>query len=127
MFGLSVSNIECVEGDDKYGRFIVEPLEKGFGTTLGNSLRRILLGFLPGAAVTRIRIEGVQHEFTPIPYVKEDVLEFILNVKALRLKALSERPARLSLEKQKEGPIYASDINPSTDFEINPDLYLATN
>ena len=127
MFGLSVSNIECVEGDDKYGRFIVEPLEKGFGTTLGNSLRRILLGFLPGAAVTRIRIEGVQHEFTPIPYVKEDVLEFILNVKALRLKALSERPARLSLEKQKEGPIYASDINPSTDFEIvNPDLYLAT-
>jgi DNA-directed RNA polymerase subunit alpha len=127
LFGLSVSNIECVEGDDKYGRFIVEPLEKGFGTTLGNSLRRILLGFLPGAAVTRIRIEGVQHEFTPIPYVKEDVLEFILNVKALRLKALSERPARLSLEKQKEGPIYASDINPSTDFEIvNPDLYLAT-
>jgi DNA-directed RNA polymerase subunit alpha len=127
LFGLSISNIECVEGDDKYGRFIVEPLEKGFGTTLGNALRRVLLGFLPGAAVTKIRIEGVQHEFTSIPYVKEDVLEFILNVKALRLKALSDRPARLSLEKQKEGPIYASDINPSMDYEIvNPDLYLAT-
>jgi DNA-directed RNA polymerase subunit alpha len=127
LFGLAVSNIECLESNDKYGRFVVEPLEKGFGTTIGNALRRVLLGYLPGAAVTRIRIEGVQHEFSPIPYVKEDVLEFILNVKALRLKSLSDRPARLSLEKQKEGPIYASDINPSTDFEIvNPELYLAT-
>ena len=127
MFGLAVSSIECVESDDKYGRFVVEPLEKGFGTTVGNALRRVLLGFLPGAAVTKIKVEGVQHEFAPIPHVKEDVLEFILNVKALRLKSLSERPARLSLEKQKEGPIYASDINPSMDFEIvNPDLYLAT-
>jgi DNA-directed RNA polymerase subunit alpha len=127
LFGLAVSNIECVESNDKYGRFVVEPLEKGFGTTVGNALRRILLSYLPGAAVTNIRIEGVQHEFSPIPYVKEDVLEFILNVKALRLKSLSDRPARLSLEKQKEGPIYAGDINPSTDFEIvNPDLYLAT-
>lgn len=127
MFGLAVSNIECVESNDKYGRFVVEPLEKGFGTTVGNALRRVLLGFLPGAAVTKIRVEGVQHEFAPIPHVKEDVLEFILNVKALRLKSLSERPARLSLEKQKEGPIYASDINPSLDFEIvNPELYLAT-
>ena len=127
MFGLAVSNIECVESNDNYGRFVVEPLEKGFGTTVGNALRRVLLGFLPGAAVTKIRIEGVQHEFAPIPHVKEDVLEFILNVKALRLKALSDSPARLSLEKQKEGPIYASDINPSMDFEIvNPDLYLAT-
>jgi len=86
LFGLAVSNIECTESDDKYGRFIVEPLEKGFGTTVGNALRRVLLGFLPGAAVTKIRVEGVQHEFAPIPHVKEDVLEFILNVKALRLK-----------------------------------------
>ncbi len=127
MFGLAVSNIECVESDDKYGRFMVEPLEKGFGTTIGNALRRVLLGYLPGAAVTKIRIEGVQHEFSPIPYVKEDVLEFILNVKAMRLKSLSDKPARLSLEKQKEGPVYAGDINPSMDFEIvNPELYLAT-
>ncbi len=127
MFGLVVSNIECVENNDNYGRFVVEPLEKGFGTTVGNALRRVLLGYLPGAAVTKIKIEGVHHEFSPIPYVKEDVLEFILNVKALRLKVLSGRPARLSLEKQKEGPIYASDINPSTDFEVvNPELYLAT-
>jgi DNA-directed RNA polymerase subunit alpha len=106
---------------------MVEPLEKGFGTTIGNALRRVLLGYLPGAAVTKIRIEGVQHEFSPIPYVKEDVLEFILNVKAMRLKSLSDKPARLSLEKQKEGPVYAGDINPSMDFEIvNPELYLAT-
>jgi DNA-directed RNA polymerase subunit alpha len=127
LFGLAVSNIECVESDDKYGRFMVEPLEKGFGTTIGNALRRVLLGYLPGAAVTKIRIEGVQHEFSPIPYVKEDVLEFILNVKAMRLKSLSDKPARLSLEKQKEGPVYAGDINPSMDFEIvNPELYLAT-
>ena len=127
MFGLAISNIDCKESNDSYGRFEVEPLEKGFGTTIGNALRRVLLGFLPGAAVTKIKIEGVQHEFAPIPYVKEDVLEFILNVKALRLKALSGTPARLSLEKQKEGAIYARDINPSLDYEIvNPDLYLAT-
>jgi DNA-directed RNA polymerase subunit alpha len=127
LFGLVISNIDCKESNDSYGLFEVEPLEKGFGTTVGNALRRVLLGFLPGAAVTKIKIEGVQHEFAPIPYVKEDVLEFILNVKALRLKALSGTPARLSLEKQKEGPIYARDINPSLDFEIvNPDLYLAT-
>ncbi|MDD4873422.1 MAG: DNA-directed RNA polymerase subunit alpha [Dehalococcoidales bacterium] len=127
MFGLAVSSIECVESNDKYGRFVVEPLEKGFGTTVGNALRRVLLSYLPGAAVTSIRIEGVQHEFAPIPYVKEDVLEFILNIKSLRLKALSERPGKLTLEKQKEGKIFAGDINQSTDFEIvNPDLYLAT-
>jgi DNA-directed RNA polymerase subunit alpha len=127
LFGLAVSSIECVESNDKYGRFVVEPLEKGFGTTVGNALRRVLLSYLPGAAVTSIRIEGVQHEFAPIPYVKEDVLEFILNIKSLRLKALSERPGKLTLEKQKEGKIFAGDINQSTDFEIvNPDLYLAT-
>jgi len=127
LFGLTVSDINCVEGNDNYGKFEIEPLEKGFGTTIGNALRRVLLGFLPGAAVTKIKIEGIQHEFAPIPYVKEDVLEFILNVKALRLKALSGSPAKLSLEKQKDGPIYARDIRPSNDFEIvNPDLYLAT-
>jgi DNA-directed RNA polymerase subunit alpha len=127
LFGLAVPKIECVESDDIYGRFLAQPLEKGFGTTLGNAMRRVLLQYLPGAAVTRVHIEGVQHEFSSIPHVKEDVLEFLLNLKALRLKPLSDRPVRLTLEKENEGEVHASDINPSTDVEIvNPELYLAT-
>jgi DNA-directed RNA polymerase subunit alpha len=87
----------------------------------------VLLGYLPGAAVTQVRIEGVQHEFTVIPNTKEDVMEFLLNVKELRLKALSDRGGMLVLETEKEGPIHASDIKPSADFEItNPDLNLIT-
>ncbi len=127
MFGLVVPKIECVDSSDKYGRFLTQPLEKGFGTTLGNAMRRVLLQYLPGAAVTRVHIEGVQHEFSPIPHVKEDVLEFLLNLKALRLKPLSDRPARLTLEKENEGEVYAADINPSSEVEIvNPELYLVT-
>ena len=127
MFGLAVPKIECIDSSDKYGRFLAEPLEKGFGTTLGNAMRRVLLSSLPGAAVTRVRIEGVQHEFSPIPDVKEDVLEFLLNVKALRLKPLSDRPVRLTLEREKKGEVYAADISPSNDIEIvNPELYLVT-
>jgi DNA-directed RNA polymerase subunit alpha len=106
---------------------LASPLEKGFGVTLGNSLRRVLLSYLPGAAVTRIRVEGVQHEFSTIPHVKEDVTEFILNVKEIRLIPLSGEPGRLTLEASGEGRLYAGDIKPSTDFEIaNPELYLAT-
>jgi len=102
-------------------------LEKDFGTTLGNALRRVLLGYLPGAAVTRVNIEGIQHEFSPIPNVKEDTIEFLLNVKALRLKPISGHPGRLALEVEGEGRVCAADIKPSTDFEIaNPELYLAT-
>jgi len=90
-------------------------------------MRRVLLGYLSGAAVTQVRIEGVQHEFTVIPNTKEDVMEFLLNVKELRLKALSERGGMLVLEVEKEGPVYASDIKPSADFEIaNPELCLIT-
>ena len=127
MFGLAVPKIECVESEDTYGRFLAQPLEKGFGTTLGNAMRRVLLQYLPGAAVTRVHIEGVQHEFSAIPHVKEDVLEFLLNLKALRLKPLSDRPVRLTLEKESEGEVHASDISPSTEVEIvNPELYLAT-
>jgi DNA-directed RNA polymerase subunit alpha len=123
--GLLVPKIECTEQAENFGRFIAEPLEKGFGITLGNSLRRVLLGYLSGAAVTQVRIEGVQHEFTVIPNTKEDVMEFLLNVKELRLKALSERGGMLVLEVEKEGPVYASDIKPSADFEItNPGLCL---
>ena len=127
MAGLIVPKIECTEQNDNFGRFVAEPLEKGFGITLGNSLRRVLLGYLPGAAVTQVRIEGVQHEFTVIPNAKEDVIEFLLNVKDIRLKPLSDHGSTLTLEKEGEGRVCASDIKPSTDFEItNPELCLIT-
>ncbi|MFC1939006.1 DNA-directed RNA polymerase subunit alpha, partial [Chloroflexota bacterium] len=116
-----------VESRDNFGRFLARPLEKGFGVTLGNSLRRVLLSYLPGAAVTRIRIDGVQHEFSTIPHVKEDVTEFILNVKEIRLIPLSGEPGSLTLEVAGEGQLCAADIKPSIDFEIaNPELYLVT-
>ena len=127
MSGLIVPNIECTEQVDNLGRFVAEPLEKGFGITLGNSLRRVLLGYLPGAAVTQVRIEGIQHEFTIIPNAKEDVTEFLLNVKELRLKPLSDRGGTLTLDIQGAGRVCAADIKPSADFEItNPELCLIT-
>ena len=127
MSHLIIPKIDCVESGDNFGRFLAEPLEKGFGVTLGNALRRVLLGYLPGAAVTQVQIEGIQHEFSTIPHVKEDTIEFLLNVKALRLKPLSGRPGKLTLEVEGEGQVCAADIKPSTDFEIvNPELYLAT-
>lgn len=127
MSRLAIPKIECIESKDNFGRFLAQPLEKGFGVTLGNSLRRVLLGYLPGAAVTRIRIEGIQHEFSTIPNVKEDVTDFILNVKELRLIALSGQLGKLILEVEGEGRVCAADIKPSTDFEVaNPELYLAT-
>ncbi len=127
MAGLLVPKIECTEQAENFGRFVAEPLEKGFGITLGNSLRRVLLGYLPGAAVTQVRIEGVQHEFTVIPNAKEDVMEFLFNVKELRLKPLSDHGGTLILEIEGEGRVCASDIKPSADFEItNPELCLIT-
>jgi DNA-directed RNA polymerase subunit alpha len=127
MSGLLVPNIECTEQSENFGRFVAEPLEKGFGITLGNSLRRVLLGYLPGAAVTQVRIDGVQHEFTVIPNTKEDVTEFLLNVKELRLKPLSDHGGTLILEVEGEGRVCAADIKPTAEFEItNPELYLLT-
>ncbi len=127
MSGLAIANIECLESGENFARFKAEPLAKGFGVTLGNALRRVLLGYLPGAAVTRVRIEGIQHEFATIPSVKEDVTEFLLNVKALRLKPISGQAGKLTLAVEGEGRVTAADIEPSTDFEIaNPELYLAT-
>ncbi len=127
MSGLVIPNIECVESKDNFGRFLAEPLEKGFGITLGNSLRRVLLSYLPGAAVTRVRIEGIQHEFAVIPNAKEDAMEFLLNIKALRLKPVSGQPGKLTLEAQGEKRVCASDFRPSADFEIaNPELCLVT-
>lgn len=127
MSRLVIPKITCVESKDNFGKFLVEPLEKGFGVTLGNSLRRMLLSYLPGAAVTGVMIEGIQHEFSSVPYVKEDVTELVLNVKELRLIPLSGQPGKLILEAEGEGRVYASDIRPSTDLSIaNPELYLAT-
>ncbi len=127
MSRLVIPKITCVDSKDNFGQFLVEPLEKGFGVTLGNSLRRMLLSYLPGAAVTGVMIEGIQHEFSSVPYVKEDVTELVLNVKELRLIPLSGQPGKLILEAEGEGRVYASDIRPSTDLSIaNPELYLAT-
>ncbi len=127
MSHLVVPKAECIESSENYGRIVTEPLEKGFGVTLGNSMRRVLLSQLQGAAVTRVRIEGIQHEFSTIPYVKEDATEFLLNIKAIRLKPLSGEAGKLMLEVEGEGEVTAADIKPSADFEItNPELYLAT-
>ncbi|MFC2001391.1 DNA-directed RNA polymerase subunit alpha [Chloroflexota bacterium] len=127
MSSLVIPNIDCIESADNFGRFVAEPLEEGLGITLGNSLRRLLLGYLPGAAVTRVKIEGIQHEFSVIPYAKEDVMEFLMNVKALRLKPITGQLGKLTLEVQGEGRVCAADIKPSADFEItNPELCLAT-
>ena len=122
-----IPQIECSELSEKYGRFVIEPLERGWGVTLGNALRRVLLNSLPGSAVTWILIDGIQHEFSTIPNVKEDTIDFILNVKSLRLRALSSHVGKLTLRREGEGAVTAGDIEPSADFEIiNPDLHLAT-
>lgn len=120
------TTIEVVETSEDSGRFVIEPLEQGFGTTLGSAMRRLLLGGLPGTAITTVKIEGVYHEFTSIPHVKEDVTEFFLNVKQIRLRSFSDRPVKLSLEVSGEGEVCAGDIVTPPDVEIvNPELHLA--
>ncbi len=127
MAGLAIAKVECVETNDSYGRFVAEPLERGFGITLGNALRRVLLSSLPGAAVTWVEIEGIQHEFSTIPHVKEDTIDFLLNIKGIRIRSLSRHPGKLTLQVSGEKVITAADISPSADFEIvNPELYLIT-
>lgn len=115
--------------DHKFGRFVVEPLERGYGLTLGNSLRRIMLSSLPGAAVSQIKIDGVQHEFSTIPGVKEDVMDIILNIKSLAIRNTSEtdEPKTAYIEYEGEGIVHASDIQADQDIHImNPDLVIAT-
>ena len=127
MSGIVTPKIEITDTAENYGRFVVEPLERGFGVTLGNALRRVLLSSLPGAAVTAIRIEEVAHEFSTIPHVKEDATDFMLNVKGIRLRSFTDRPGKLTLEVAGEGRVCAGDIKPSADYEIvNPELHLAT-
>ncbi|MDA1188466.1 MAG: DNA-directed RNA polymerase subunit alpha [Chloroflexi bacterium] len=115
------------EADEQYGKFVVEPLENGFGMTLGNPMRRALYSSLPGTAVTWVKIDGVLHEYATIPHVREEVAEFLLNVKGIRLRSEVDRPGRLRLEVSGAGEVSAGDIMASSDFQIiNPDLHLAT-
>ncbi|OIJ21645.1 DNA-directed RNA polymerase subunit alpha [Anaerobacillus alkalidiazotrophicus] len=129
MIEIEKPKIETVEisDDAKYGKFVVEPLERGYGTTLGNSLRRILLSSLPGAAVTAVQIDGVLHEFSTIEGVVEDVTSIILNLKQLSLKIYSDEEKTLELDIQGEGVVTAADITHDSDVDIlNPDLHIAT-
>ncbi len=127
--GMEKPKIQCVEqNDDKtYGRFVVEPLERGYGITLGNALRRVLLSSLPGAAVTSVKIDGVLHEFSTIPGVFEDTTDLILNLKGLIVKLHADEEKILTLEAQGEGDITGHDIKCSSEVEIlNPDHHIAT-
>ncbi|WP_178667000.1 DNA-directed RNA polymerase subunit alpha [uncultured Eubacterium sp.] len=130
MIEIDKPNIEIVDlstqGSRSVGRFVVEPLERGFGTTLGNSMRRVLLSSLPGYAITSVKIDGVQHEFTTIPHVKEDVTEIVLNLKNVILKIHDEEPKTLYIKAKGEGEITAGDIEHDGGVEIlNPELHLA--
>ena len=123
------AKVECVEvGDNgKYGKFVVEPLERGFGHTLGNSLRRVLLSSLPGAAVSSVHIEGVQHEFSTVPGVTEDVTEIILNLKGLAVKMYGEGPKSVIVDKIGPCELTAADIKVDDEIEIiNPEMHIAT-
>ena len=131
MFDFEKPKIEIAEisEDKKYGRFVVEPLERGYGTTLGNSLRRIMLSSLPGTAVSQVKIDGVVHEFSTIPGVKEDVTEIIMSIKNLAIKNTSDsnEPKTAYIEFEGEGVVTAGDIQVDPDIEIlNPDLVIAT-
>ncbi|MDR0446321.1 MAG: DNA-directed RNA polymerase subunit alpha [Oscillospiraceae bacterium] len=129
MVEIEKPRIECMEmpGDDSHGKFIVEPLERGYGTTLGNSLRRILLSSLPGTAVTSVKFAGIQHEFSTIPGVKEDVTEIILNIKRIIAKLHTDDMKTVYLEATGEGTVTAGDIMADADVEIlNPELHIAT-
>lgn len=119
--------VEYAELSDTYGKFVVEPLERGFGVTLGNALRRVLLSSIPGAAVTSVKIEGVLHEFSTIPGVVEDVTQIILNLKELTLKLHTDKPKLLRLETSGKRDVTAAEIQPDAEVEIlNPDLHIAT-
>ena len=129
MIEIEKPRIDCenLAEDGSYGKFVVEPLERGYGTTLGNSLRRILLSSLPGTAASSIKINGVQHEFSTIPGVKEDVTEIVLNVKGIIAKLYCDGPKTVYIEASGEGTVTAGDIHTDCEVEIlNPELHIAT-
>ena len=124
---LIIPKIESTAMTQKYGRFVIGPLERGYGVTLGNSLRRVLLSSLTGGAITSIRVSDVSHEFAPIPYVREDMMQLILNIKQLRLLLHGVESTRLRLEVHGAGTVTAADLMVPADVEVvNPDLYLLT-
>ena len=129
MIEIEKPQIECIEtpGDDSYGKYVIEPLERGYGTTLGNALRRIMLSSLPGTAATSIKIAGVQHEFTTIPGVKEDVTDIVLNIKQLITKLHCEGIKTVYIEAVGPCEVTAGDIKADAEVEVlNPDLHIAT-
>ncbi|MDR1465062.1 MAG: DNA-directed RNA polymerase subunit alpha [Oscillospiraceae bacterium] len=129
MIGIEKPKIETTDllPDGTYGKFVVEPLERGFGTTLGNSLRRVLLSSLPGFAITSAKIDGILHEFSTVPGVKEDVTEIVLNLKSVILKIQGDEEKRLYVEAESAGEVTAADIQTDSEVEIiNPDLHIAT-
>lgn len=129
MVEIQKPRIECIEnvGEETYGKYVVEPLERGYGTTIGNSLRRILLSSLPGTAVTTVKIAGVQHEFSTIPGVKEDMTQIVLNIKGIIAKLYSEGVKTVYIEASGEGVVTAGDIKADSDVEIlNPEHHIAT-
>jgi DNA-directed RNA polymerase subunit alpha len=124
---LVLPKIEIEAISERYGRFVIGPLESGYGVTIGNSLRRVLLSSLAGAAITSVRVDGVHHEFSPIPGVKEDTMTLLLNLKQVRMKLHGEEPVRLRLEVEGEGIVTAADIECPSEVEIvNPELHLLT-
>lgn len=129
MVEIEKPRIDCIEtpGDDSYGKFVIEPLERGYGTTLGNSLRRMLLSSLEGTAITSVKIAGVAHEFSTIPGVKEDVTEIVLNLKSVIARLHCEGTKTVYIEATGEGEITAGDIKADAEVEVlNPDLHIAT-
>ncbi len=127
MLDIAMPKIEVVQAAENYGRFKIEPLDPGYGHTLGNALRRVLLSSIPGSAVTKIKIDGVFHEFSTIPGVKEDVTEIVLNIKGIRLRSYAERPVKVLLTKQGAGIVRAGDIDTPSNVElVNPNHYICT-
>ena len=129
MIEIEKARIDCAElsPDGTYGKFVVEPLERGFGNTLGNALRRVLLSSLPGVAVTSIKIEGIQHEFSTVPGVTEDVSELILNLKTLSAKLYSDQPKTVMLDVKGPAEVKAKDIAIDDELEfIDPEMHIAT-
>ncbi|NLJ86220.1 MAG: DNA-directed RNA polymerase subunit alpha [Firmicutes bacterium] len=127
MIEIEKPKIECVDSSASYGKYVVEPLERGYGITLGNSLRRVLLSSLPGAAVTSIKIDGVLHEFSTVEGVVEDTTDIVLNLKELVVTLHSDEPVTVRIEAEGEGEVLAGDIVHGPDVEIvNPDLHIAT-
>jgi DNA-directed RNA polymerase subunit alpha len=124
---LQTPELRVEENESDYVKLVMEPLEAGFGTTVGNTLRRVLLSSLPGAAITSVRIEGVDHEFSTVEHMQEDVTELLLNLKEVRLRSYADRPARLFLEASGETEVTAGDVQSTADYEVaNPRLHIAT-